>query len=403
MTTEQVRRDDAPLRIAIVYDCLYPHTIGGCERWYRAVAERLARRHRVSYLTRTQWDAGGGPDAPAGVEVIAFDAGRKLYTASGRRRIMPPLRFGIAVLLHLMRNRHHYDVVHTCSFPYFPLLAAVAAKRAGGPAVLTDWIEVWTDDYWRAYLGRVGGAFGSAVQKLCISLTGPSFTLSALAARVLREHGYRGNPNLLKGIYDGPVLPPPTQIQRPPILVYAGRHIPEKQLTLIPQAVAIARHDLPELRAVIFGDGPERPRVLNEVARLGLDGVVQCPGFAPWAQIDCALASAMCLILPSRREGYGLVVIEAAARGTPSVVIEGADNAATSLIENGINGFVVHAAQPAALAEAIVRTHAAGPALVRSTYSWFRAHADELSVDNSVRQIEMAYRSLVKSAAVCKT
>ena len=123
-----------PLRIAIVYDCLYPHTIGGCERWYRAVAQRLAVRHRVTYLTRRQWDLDQGPDAPPGVEVIGLDGGRQLYTASGRRRIMPPLRFGLAVLLHLLRNRDRYDIVHTCSFPYFPLLSASLASAAGGPA-----------------------------------------------------------------------------------------------------------------------------------------------------------------------------------------------------------------------------------------------------------------------------
>jgi len=397
MSTEPARRDDAPLRIAIIYDCLYPHTIGGCERWYRAVAERLARRHRVTYLTRRQWDKGAQPDAPAGVEVIAFDAGRRLYTASGRRRILPPLRFGLAVLGHLLQNRRRYDVVHTCSFPYFPLIAAAIAKAAGGPPFVTDWVEVWPDDYWRGYLGGIGGAVGAGVQKLCIALTGPSFTLSELAAAVLRDQGYRGSPTVLKGIYDGPLLPPPAEVAREAIAVFAGRHIPEKQLMLIPEAVAIARREVADLRALIFGDGPERSRLLGEIARLGLEGVVQCPGFAPWERIDCALGSAMCLLLPSRREGYGLVVIEAAARGTPSIVVRGADNAATSLIENGINGFVVDAAQPAALAAAIVRAHAAGPPLVQSTYKWFRDHAGELSVDASVSRIESLYQSLMAS------
>jgi hypothetical protein len=38
MSADQARLDGAPrLRIAVVYDCLYPHTIGGCKRWYRAV------------------------------------------------------------------------------------------------------------------------------------------------------------------------------------------------------------------------------------------------------------------------------------------------------------------------------------------------------------------------------
>src|SRR5579864_3258937 len=163
MGAEQLRPDrEPPLRIAIVYDCLYPHTIGGCERWYRAVAQRLAQRHSVTYLTRTQWDAGEPPDAPAGVEVIGFDAGRELYTASGRRRIGPPLRFGLAVLRHLLHNRARYDIVHTSSFPYFPLISAVMARTAGGPQVVADWVEVWPREYWRDYLGPVGGAAGAA-------------------------------------------------------------------------------------------------------------------------------------------------------------------------------------------------------------------------------------------------
>ena len=32
------------VHICLVYDCLYPYTVGGAERWYRALAERLAAR-----------------------------------------------------------------------------------------------------------------------------------------------------------------------------------------------------------------------------------------------------------------------------------------------------------------------------------------------------------------------
>jgi glycosyltransferase involved in cell wall biosynthesis len=218
--------------------------------------------------------------------------------------------------------------------------------------------------------------------------------LSELAADVLREQGYRGRPVVLKGIYDGPIPPPPAPEQRQPLVVFAGRHIPEKQVDAIPQAIAMARGRVPNLRGSIFGDGPQRPRVISEITRLQLQDVVQCPGFASWDVIDTALSRATCLLLPSRREGYGLIVVEAAARGTPSIVVEGPANAATSLIADGVNGFVVASAQPTALADAIVKAHAAGPALVQSTYGWFRAHAEELSVDSSVAQIEQLYQSL---------
>ena len=65
------------------------------------------------------------------------------------------------------------------------------------------------------------------------------------------------------------------------------------------------------------------------------------------------MGRAMCMVLPSRREGYGLVVIEAAARGTPSVVVEGPDNAAVELIEEGVNGVVAASASAEDLAAAI--------------------------------------------------
>ena len=51
--------------ICLVYDCLFPHTVGGAERWYRGLAERLvADGHEVTYLTLRQWRAGTDPGRP---------------------------------------------------------------------------------------------------------------------------------------------------------------------------------------------------------------------------------------------------------------------------------------------------------------------------------------------------
>ena len=386
-------RSERRLRILFVYDCLYPHTIGGFERFYRDLAQRLAMRHEVTYLTRIQWGADQQPDCPAGVKLIALDSGRDLYTASGRRRILPPLRFGVGVLFHLLRNRHRYDIVHTCSFPYFPLISACVARAAGGPPIVTDWIEVWSRDYWRRYLGPIGGAIGEAVQKLCIRLTANAFTLSELTANALRENGYRKHSVILKGLSTtAPTTSP--QLQREPLVVFAGRHIPEKQVVAIPAAIDLARRELPDLRAVIFGDGPERVKVMGEVKRLDLDDIVKCPGFAPWREVDEAMRRAMCLILPSEREGYGSVVIEAIARGTPAIVVQGQDSASTSLIVENVNGFVCSSTEPVVLAAQIVKVHKAGPALITSTYDWFRQHAEEIGIEASIAQIEEVYRTI---------
>jgi len=91
------------VRICIVYDLLYPHTVGGAERWYRNVALRLAEEgHDVTYLTMRQWGAAEQPDLP-GVGFVAVAPPMALYTG-GRRRILPALAFGLGVLWHLIRH-----------------------------------------------------------------------------------------------------------------------------------------------------------------------------------------------------------------------------------------------------------------------------------------------------------
>src|SRR3954447_6937706 len=119
------------MRICFVYDCLFPHTVGGAERWYRNLAEHLAASgHEVTYLTLRQWERGENPFV-AGVGVRAVGPRMALYTSSGRRRVLPPLVFGGGVLWHLLRRGDGYDVVHTASFPYFSLLAAALARPRG--------------------------------------------------------------------------------------------------------------------------------------------------------------------------------------------------------------------------------------------------------------------------------
>ena len=148
-----------------------------------------------------------------------------------------------------------------------------------------------------------------------------------------------GDVTVLEGMYAG-AFERPDPMPAEPVVVYAGRHIPEKRVPAIAPALALARRRIPELRGEIFGDGPEREKVLRSRSELGLEDVLEVHGFVSAERVSRALSRALCLILPSSREGYGLVVIEAAALGTPSVVVAGPDNAATGLIAEGENGYV---------------------------------------------------------------
>ncbi|HUB73901.1 MAG TPA: glycosyltransferase family 4 protein [Solirubrobacteraceae bacterium] len=379
------------MRVCIVYDCLFPYTVGGAERWYRNLAERLAREgHEVSYLTLRQWQRGAAARLDADVEVIAAGPRMDLYAPGGRRRVLPPLVFGLGVLAHLARHGRRYDVVHTASFPYFSLLAAGLLRRVHRYRLVVDWHEVWSRSYWREYLGPLAGAVGYGVQLLCARLAQRAFCFSRLYAERLRAEGLGGPLTVLEGEYAGSLEAPVVEPAEP-LVVFAGRMIPEKRAPDGVRAVAAAAQRLPQLRGVFFGDGPERGAVLAAIAAAGLGDRLSAPGFVPGEEVDAALRRALCMLLPSRREGYGMVVVEAAARGTPSIVVAGEDNAATELIEEGVNGTVAASAAADVVAQAIVRVSEAGDALRERTAAWFAENAERLSLESSLRIVLASY------------
>jgi glycosyltransferase involved in cell wall biosynthesis len=378
------------MRICLVYDCLFPHTVGGAERWYRSLAERLAADgHQVTYLTLRQWDRGAEPGVP-GVHVRVVGPRMSLYSGPGQRRVLPPCVFGAGVLAHLLRHGRSYDVVHTCSFPYFSLLAAALAAPLGRYRLAADWFEVWSREYWREYLGRSGGDVGWLVQRICARVPQRAFCFSRLYAQRLRVEGLRGEITMLAGAYDGPLEPRPVADPRP-LVVFAGRHIPEKRVPAVVPAIAALRPQVPGLRGLILGDGPERGEVERLVRELDLDDLIDVPGFVSSEAVQDAIHHALCLILPSRREGYGLVVVEAAAAGTPTVVVSAPDNAAVELIADGENGFVAPSDSPEDLARAVLQVVAGGRGLRESTLAWFARNAEQMSLARSLEIVLGVY------------
>jgi glycosyltransferase involved in cell wall biosynthesis len=381
----------AAMRVCMIYDCLFPHTVGGAERWYRNLAERLAADgHEVTYLTLRQWDRGEPVELDARVRVLSAGPRMALYTRDGRRRVLPPLVFGVGVLLHLLWRGRRYDAVHTCSFPYFSVLAAGLVRPLWRYELVVDWFEVWSRSYWLEYLGGLSGRVGALVQRLCALVPQRAFCFSQLHAGRLRAEGLRGPVTVLRGLYAGGDAAPVTRAADP-LVLFAARLIPEKQVALGVAAMAIAVRRIEGLRGEFLGEGPERAALDAAIADRGLAAVVSAPGFAATETLEAEMERAMCMLVTSRREGYGLVVVEAAARGTPSVVVAGEDNAATELIVEGVNGTIAPRADPETVAEAIVRVHDAGSALRESTASWFARNARELSLERSLALVLDSY------------
>lgn len=381
------------MRILLVYDCLYPNTVGGAELWLRALAERLGAEHDVVYLTRRQWD---DPPDPPGFEVIGVSNG-ELYTPSGRRRLLPALAFAAGVFRHVVRRRGRYDLVHCLSYPYLSVPALRLGLAGRRPPFFVEWLECLSAGWWLAYAGPVGGMLGRALQRLCVRLTPAAFAFSDHTARRLREEGLRGELHRLPGLFAGSSVEGAERDES--LVLFVGRHMPDKRPVAAVEAISWARRERQDLRGVIVGDGPERPRVVRRIAELGLDGAVEAPGFVERAEVERLLAGAACVVAPSLREGFGMTVLEAAAAGTPVVVCEAPDNAAAELVEPGVNGEVAAGGSAEEIGAAVLRVLEAGAGLRESAAAWFERNREQLSMERSIDAVERIYGRSSRAAS----
>jgi len=120
---------------------------------------------------------------------------------------------------------------------------------------------------------------------------------------------------------------------------------------------SVARR-VPNVRYVIAGEGPLRPELERRAATLGVAERCVFAGRVPERQLAALYERADVFVMPSRAEagsyeGFGIVYVEAAAHGTPSVA--GNQGGAVDAVLDGQTGLLVNPRQPSEVAEAASR------------------------------------------------
>jgi glycosyltransferase involved in cell wall biosynthesis len=338
----------APPRVALVYDAVYPFQKGGGERRFHEIGRHLSGAQLYGMKS---W-AGSDRTTVAGVPVQGLCRARGLYTAGGRRSMIQALIFGLACLKLLWKR---FDVIDCCGFPYFSLFACRFVATVRRKPLVSTWHEVWGPAYWRVYLGRLG-AVGWAVERLAARMPDEIIAVSATTARRLRrELGYARPIHLVPNGFDAAAVERAGPVDGAADVVFVGRLIAEKRVGLLIDAVARLAAEGVRRRCRIVGDGPERAALQTRSAARGVDDLVTFAGvLAGGDEVLAAMKGARVLVLPSAREGFGMVVLEANACGIPVITVRHPGNAAADLIAEGVNGWVVEPT-PDALAAAIRR------------------------------------------------
>lgn len=140
----------------------------------------------------------------------------------------------------------------------------------------------------------------------------------------------------------------------PPAFIAVNRFIPLKNLDRLLTAYYAYRQQVAApWDLVLAGDGPERPALVAQISRTGIEGV-SLPGFLQYDALPAAYGRAKALIHPALKDTWGLVVNEAMAAGLPVLVSERAGCAA-DLVRPGETGFTFDPEDPAALTALMVR------------------------------------------------
>jgi glycosyltransferase involved in cell wall biosynthesis len=134
------------------------------------------------------------------------------------------------------------------------------------------------------------------------------------------------------------------------VFLFCGSLIPRKGVDLLARAFVQVATELPDVRLRIAGDGQLRQSLMQTLRPVS--DRVEFLGFRDWGELPELYASADVLCVPSRYDGWGLVVPEGLAAGVP-VIATDRMGAALEFVQTGVNGWLVPASDETAILQAL--------------------------------------------------
>jgi L-malate glycosyltransferase len=324
----------------------YPPVGGGGGQAAQDIAKELNRRgHEITILT-AHLKGLHRDEVVENIHILRLPSLRKNPYQAGFLAmgfyILAAIRAGLQII-----HQWHPNIIHV----HFAVPAGAAAwilsRLTGIPYVLT------------AHLGDIPGGVPEKTGRWfrwVFPFTIPIWrgarrivTVSAYTCALIRQH-YDVYPIVIpNGINMELVNPGELQVHRPPVVIFAGRFMPQKNLIEMVEVLALVQ-DLP-WKCIMLGDGPLFNEVKRNIETLGLDNRFYLPGWVTTKEVLTNLAQCDLLFMPSLSEGLPVVGLQALTMGLAIVASRVGGN--VDLVQPGDNGFLSDPGDREALAKAL--------------------------------------------------
>ncbi|MBI4147878.1 glycosyltransferase family 4 protein [Candidatus Woesearchaeota archaeon] len=317
------------MKICWFIDFFLPHYRGGGQERLWQLGKRLVQRgHELTVVTMRH---PGVPDHETLDGIDVWHVG-PVVARPPQRSLFDFVKFFFAVRRWL--RSHEYSVVcaeglsiiPACLFSRIPVVATVHDVSVGG------------SDQWMKF-----GVLSALAEWLTLRLPEKIVTVSHAMKRVMMERGVSAaRIEVVYNAVDAVALDTVSKKSlKVSTVVFIGRLVPHKHVDDLVDAFSGIAHEFPHARLVIFGSGPEEGCVRQEIEQLNLAQKVKVVPDAEDAEKLGVLKGASVLVLPSTREGFGIVLAEAGVCRIPVIAYD--IPAVREVVEHGKTGLLAKA------------------------------------------------------------
>lgn len=293
------------LKIALICDWFLPQ-VGGTELHMRDLADRLSEEgHEVHVITPIPGKADGERFRIHRLKVSLLPYARCVYTRSAFKKIEAILKTEAFDIVHC-----HCNIVSPTSYGSLYL-----SQKLGIPAVIT----------WDSIIGpyRWGLALLDWVFKWSrwpVLFSGVSEVVVRDVASLVKNQNVIVLPNALN-VHEWEVTP----VERDPQeiwIVSVMRLFRKKRGKALVRLLPKVLKRIPEnirVKLKIIGEGPKRESLEKQIKRLGLENIVELPGYRTREELREIFSRTDIYVQPTRWESFGLAALEARCAGLPIV------------------------------------------------------------------------------------